>query len=141
VDIAADARRMRDLMARERPGQGAWDLKLAPGGQVDAEFVAQVHQLEAAAEGGPLTVSTLEALAAEPALAEAWRLQQALGQVFSAAFDDKPDPEQEPGGFRRRLAEAADLPDFDTLKVRLADVRTAARVAFEAALPPLRDGD
>jgi glutamate-ammonia-ligase adenylyltransferase len=141
VDVAADARRMRDLMARERPGQGVWDLKLAPGGQVDAEFVAQVHQLKAAVEGGPLTVSTLEALAAEPALAEAWRLQQALGQVFSAAFDDRPDPEQEPEGFRRRLAEAAGLTDFETLKARLVEVRTAARVAFESVLPPPRDGD
>jgi len=141
VDVAADARRMRDLMARERPGQGAWDLKLAPGGQVDAEFVAQVHQLKAAAAGGALTVSTLEALAAEPALAEAWRLQQALGQVFSAAFDDKPDPEQEPEGFRRRLAEAAGLTDFEVLKARLAEARTAARAAFESVLPPPRDGD
>ena len=141
VDVAADARRMRDLMARERPGQGAWDLKLAPGGQVDAEFVAQLHQLRTAVAGGPLTVSTLEALAAEPALAEAWRLQQALGQVFSAAFDDRPDPEQEPEGFRRRLAEATDLADFQTLKTRLAEVRMAARAAFESALPPPRDGE
>ncbi len=141
VDVASDARRMRDLMARERPGQGAWDLKLAPGGQVDAEFVAQVRQLTAAAAGGPLTVSTMDALAADPVLAEAWRLQQALSQVLSAAFDDKPDPDQEPEGFRRRLAEAADLADFDTLKARLADVRSAARVAFESALPPPCDGD
>ena len=141
VDVAADARRMRDLMARERPGQGSWDLKLAPGGQVDAEFVAQVHQLKAAAGGGPLTVSTLEALAAEPALAEAWRLQQALGQILSAAFDDKPDPEHEPEGFRRRLAEAAGLADFETLKTRLVEVRTAARAAFDSVLAPPRDGD
>jgi glutamate-ammonia-ligase adenylyltransferase len=141
IDLAADARRMRDLMARERPGQGLWDLKLAPGGQVDAEFVAQVRQLKAAAEGGPLTVSTLEALAAEPALAEAWRLQQALGQVFSAAFDDRPDPGQEPEGFRLRLAEAAGVTDFEVLESRLAEVRTIARAAFEAILPPPRDGD
>ncbi|MDQ3126497.1 MAG: glutamine-synthetase adenylyltransferase, partial [Pseudomonadota bacterium] len=141
VNVAADARRMRDLMARERSGQGVWDLKLAPGGQVDAEFVAQVHQLKAASAGGPLTVSTLEALAAEPALAEAWRLQQAMAQVFSAAFDDRPDPEQEPDGFRRRLAEAAGLADFGTLKARLAEARTAARAAFESVLPPPRDGD
>ena len=141
VDVAADARRMRDLMARERPGQGAWDLKLAPGGQVDAEFVAQVHQLKAAAGGGRLTVSTLEALEAEPVLAEAWRLQQALAQVFSAAFDDRPDPEQEPGGFQRRLAEAAGIPDFGALKARLSEARTAARMAFEAVLPAPRDGD
>ncbi|MFN3669833.1 MAG: bifunctional [glutamine synthetase] adenylyltransferase/[glutamine synthetase]-adenylyl-L-tyrosine phosphorylase [Brevundimonas sp.] len=135
ADIAADARRMRDLMNRERPGQGGWDLKRAPGGQIDAEFVAQVRQLTAAAAGGPLTVSTLEALAGDPDLAEAWRLQQALGQILSAAFDDRPDPDHEPEGFRRRLAEAADLPDFDALKRRLAEVRTAARIAFDTALP------
>jgi glutamate-ammonia-ligase adenylyltransferase len=141
VDIAVDARRMRDLMTRERPGQGAWDLKLAPGGQVDAEFVAQVRQLTAAAAGGPLTVSTLEALAGDPVLAEAWRLQQALSQLLRAAFDDRPDPDQEPEGFRRRLAEAVELADFGALTARLAEVRSAARVAFEAALPVPRDGD
>ncbi|MGV8929160.1 MAG: bifunctional [glutamine synthetase] adenylyltransferase/[glutamine synthetase]-adenylyl-L-tyrosine phosphorylase [Brevundimonas sp.] len=141
IDLAADARRMRDLMARERPGQGVWDLKLASGGQVDAEFVAQVRQLTAAAKGGALTNSTLEALAADPELAEAWRLQQALSQVLSAAFDDRPDPEQEPIGLRRRLAEAADLEDFESLKARLSAVRTNARAAFESILPPPRDGD
>lgn len=141
VDVRADARRMRDLMARERPGRGDWDLKLAPGGQVDAEFVAQVGQLATAASGGPLTVSTLEALAGDPALAEAWRLQQALNQVLAAAFDDRTDPAGEPEGFRRRLAEAGGCADFDALKVRLATVRAEARAAFEAALPPVRDGD
>ena len=141
VNVAADARRMRDLMARERPGKGAWDLKLAPGGQVDAEFVAQVGQLHAAAIGEPLTVSTLEALIHDPELAEAWRLQQALGQVLAAAFDDPGDPSQEPEGFRRRLAEAAGSPDFEALTARLAEVRKAARTAFEKALPPVRDGD
>lgn len=140
VDVAADARRMRDLMARERPGHGAWDLKLAPGGQVDAEFVAQVRQLAAAAAGGPLTVSTLAALADEPALAEAWRLQQALSQVLGAAFDDRPDPEREPEGLRRRLAEAAGAGDFEVLKARLAEARAAARAAFESVLPAPRDG-
>jgi glutamate-ammonia-ligase adenylyltransferase len=100
-----------------------------------------VHQLKAAAGGGRLTVSTLEALEVEPVLAEAWRLQQALAQVFSAAFDDRPDPEQEPGGFQRRLAEAAGIPDFGALKARLSEARTVARMAFEAVLPAPRDGD
>lgn len=141
VDVAADARRMRDLMARERPGKGAWDLKLAPGGQVDAEFVAQVRQLHAAAAGMPLTVSTLTALVDDPRLAEAWRLQQALGQVLAAAFDEPGDPSAEPEGFRRRLAEATGVSDFQALTHRLAQVRLEARAAFEAALPPVRDGD
>ncbi|RZJ44814.1 MAG: glutamine-synthetase adenylyltransferase, partial [Brevundimonas sp.] len=141
VNIAADARRMRDLMARERPGKGAWDLKLAPGGQVDAEFVAQIQQLHAAAIGEPLTVSTLEALVHDPELAEAWRLQQALGQVLAAAFDDPGDPSSEPDGFRRRLAEATGFADYEALTAGLARVRQAARAAFEQALPPVGDGD
>lgn len=136
VDVAADARRMRDLMARERPGQGDWDLKLAPGGQVDAEFVAQVGQLAKAATGGPLTVSTLEGLADDPDLAEAWRLQQSLSQILGAAFDDRPNPEDEPERFRDRLAQAAGLDDFNALRARLSEVRSAARTAFETALPP-----
>lgn len=140
IDVAADVRRMRDLMARERPGQGDWDLKLAPGGQVDAEFVAQLRQLTAAAEGAPLTVSTLEALAGDPELAEAWRLQQALNQVLSAAFDDRPNPEEEPEGLRTRLAEAAGLDDFRSLVTRLSAVRKQARATFERILPPLSDG-
>lgn len=141
VGLAADARRMRDLMARERPPQGPWDVKLAPGGQVDAEFVAQVRQLRRARDGGALTVSTLEALAGDPELAEAWRLQQALAQILSAAFDDRPDPEEEPEGLQSRLARAAGYADFPALKAGLAEARAAARRAFDAALPPVSDGD
>ena len=135
VDIAADARRMRDLMARERPARGFWDLKLARGGQVDAEFVAQVSQLRAARDGGAVAASTLDGLAGQPELAEAWRLQQALAQVLAAAFDERPDPAAEPDGFRSRLAEVAGCDSFDTLQARLTEVRSAARAAFERALP------
>ena len=141
AQIADDARRMRDFMARERPPRGAWDLKLVPGGQVDAEFVAQVGQLIAAPAGGPLTVSTLEALAGHPELAEAWRLHQAIGQVLAAAFDERPDPAAEPEGFGRRLAEVAGCDGFAALEARLAEARAAARAAFDRALPAPRDGD
>ena len=141
VDVASDARRMRDLMARERPAHGDWDLKLVHGGQVDAEFVAQTRQLIAAPDGGRLTVSTLEALSDEPDLAGAWRLQQALNQILSAAFDEKPDPDAEPEGFRKRLAEAAGEADYGSLKARLHEARSAARAAFERALPEPSDGD
>ena len=140
ADVAGDVRRMRDRMDQGRPARGAWDLKLARGGQVDAEFVAQYRQLTRAATGGDLTVSTLEALADDPQLAEAWRMQQRLAQVISCAFEDRPDPESEPEGFRQRLAEAAAEPDFETLKCRLTEVRVAARAAFEVVLPPPGDG-
>ena len=141
VDVAGDVRRMRDLMTRERAGRGFWDLKLTPGGQVDCEFLAQYRQLPAAAIGGPLTVSTLEALAGDPDAAEAWRLQQALNQILGAAFDDRPDPDAEPEGFRARLARAGDCPDFEALKAKLVAVRERARTAFETALPASADGN
>ena len=75
---------MRDLLERERPPKGPWDLKLGPGGMVDIEFAAQFLQLVHADAGGPLRPNTAEALAAmgeaalaDPAplaaLAEAWR--------------------------------------------------------------------
>lgn len=140
VDIGRDVRAMRDLMDRERRPKGFWDLKLSAGGQVDAEFLAQYRQLTAAQAGAPLTVSTLEALADDPILAESWRLHQQLGQLMACAFEGGGDPDQEPSGFQKRLAQAAGEPDFETLKARLIDVRLRARRAFEAALPPSRDG-
>ena len=43
--IIADARDMRRRMAETFPGRNAWDLKYAPGGLVDIEFIAQTLQL------------------------------------------------------------------------------------------------
>jgi glutamate-ammonia-ligase adenylyltransferase len=140
IDVAAEVRAMRDLMARERRPDGFWDLKLAPGGLVDAEFVGQFRQLQTAASGGPLTVSTIEQLAGDPALRDAWMLQQGLAQLLACAFDDKAEVEAEPETFRLRLAEAAGEGDFPALIQRLESIREQARAAFEQALPPPRDG-
>ena len=143
VDVAVDVRAMRDLMARERRATGFWDLKLSQGGLVDAEFVGQFRQLQAAATGGPLTVRTLDQLRDDADLAEAWRLQQGLGQLFAVAFDERPRPEEESATFRQRLAEAAGATDFESLVERLKAVRGVAREAFDRALPPStpRDGE
>ena len=141
VDIGKDVRAMRDLMDRERRPSGFWDLKLSPGGLVDAEFVGQYRQLQAAALGGVLTVSTMVQLGDDPLLAEAWKLQQRIGQLFACAFDERPDPEAESDTFRQRLAHGAGQPDFEALVERLKTVRAAARDAFEAALPRASDGD
>jgi len=140
IDVAGDVRAMRDLMARERRPEGFWDLKLVPGGLIDAEFVGQYRQLRAAAEGRPLTVSTLEQLSNDPALHEAWRLQQGLAQLLACAFDDRADVEAEPATFHARLAAATGQTDFAALIARLEQVRAEARAAFEAALPSISDG-
>ncbi|PZN98647.1 MAG: glutamine-synthetase adenylyltransferase [Alphaproteobacteria bacterium] len=140
VDVASDVRAMRDLMDRERRPSGFWDLKLAPGGQVDAEFLGQYRQLVGAATGASLTVSTVGQLANDPALAGSWTLHQRLSQLLACAFEDRPDPDEEPSAFQARLAEGANAPDFASLRAHLVDVRERARAAFESALPAPRDG-
>ena len=43
--VLADARTMRERLSAQFPGRDIWDIKFAPGGLVDIEFVAQVRQL------------------------------------------------------------------------------------------------
>ena len=143
--VAHDTQEMRELMARERPAGGFWDLKLTPGGLVDIEFAAQCLQLLHAAKGGPLRANTGEALAALreahlapaarlDALLDAWRLQQDLAQVIKLALGDEADPAAEPAALRTLLAQAGQVKTFASLQQRLRKARTAAHKAYEAVV-------
>jgi glutamate-ammonia-ligase adenylyltransferase len=145
--VAADVREMRQLLERERPPSGDWDLKLSPGGLVDIEFAAQFLQLAHAADGGPLLPNTAEALAAfhrahlapaEPlaALERAWRLQQDLTQLLKVALEDAHDPGEEPKAFRALLARAGHARSFGALREKLEQAQAAARAAYEAVVRP-----
>jgi glutamate-ammonia-ligase adenylyltransferase len=142
---AADVLAMRQLLARERPPSGFWDLKLHAGGLVDIEFAAQHLQIVHAADGGPLRPHTGEALEAlkaaglvAPALADAlvraWRLQQDLSQVLKIALPEGEDPSHEPEPLRALLAKAGHAADFKALAEALREQKAAARRAFEAVL-------
>ena len=142
---ARDVREMRELMERERPPSGFWDLKLSPGGMVDIEFAAQHLQIVNAGSGGPLEAHTATALAAllarglAPAretaeLTEAWTLQQNLSQLLKLALPDNADPEAEPKGFRQLLARAGSSRDFPGLRRKLEQARARARLAFVSVL-------
>jgi [glutamine synthetase] adenylyltransferase / [glutamine synthetase]-adenylyl-L-tyrosine phosphorylase len=138
---AADVKAMRELMARERPPSGFWDLKLVDGGLVDIEFAAQFLQLVHAAGGGPLRQNTAEALEAlgaaalAPAslladLAGAWRLQQDLSQLLRVAIPRDADPETEPKALRALMAKAAGVRDHRALRADLTRRRDAAHRAL-----------
>ncbi len=143
---AADAREMRALIATEKPPSGFWDLKLAPGGLVDIEFVAQYLQIVGAEAGGPLRPHTAEALAAiaETGLADsrslaaleaAWRLQQNLSQLLKVALEEGADPTREPKAFQAALARAGGVRGFASLAGRLRAARAAALAAYERLIP------
>ncbi|THD79832.1 MAG: bifunctional [glutamine synthetase] adenylyltransferase/[glutamine synthetase]-adenylyl-L-tyrosine phosphorylase [Phenylobacterium sp.] len=139
---AAEVREMRELLERERPPKGPWDLKLSEGGLVDIEFAAQFLQLAQAADGGPLHPNTAQALAAFraqglapagplTALETAWRLQQDLTQLLKVALEEGGDPTEEPAAFRRLLARAGHARDFTSLRRKLDAAMAAARAAYE----------
>ncbi len=145
TETAKDVAEMRELIGRERPASGVWDMKLSEGGLVDIEFCTQFLQLRSAAEGGPLRQNTAEALkalaGAEPAragdigqLQESWRLQQAATQLLKIALDEGADPAAEPAAFRALLAKVAGRPTFASLVKDLARVRAETREVYSRLL-------
>src|SRR5258706_14320402 len=99
--IIADARDMRARMAESFPGRTVWDLKYAPGGLVDIEFIAQTLQLvHAPAQPDILDTNTtgaLEKLRQRGLLAVpdadmlivSVRLQHGLSQVVRFGLDER----------------------------------------------------
>ena len=144
--IVADAREMREKLAQQFPGSNRWDLKFAPGGLVDIEFVAQTLQLcTASGHPGGLDSNTIEALrkleaagALSPAdartLIDAAALEHALTQVLRIAVEGTLDPQAATHGLRALLVRAAGVADFDALEARLAAAQKGVRAILSATL-------
>jgi glutamate-ammonia-ligase adenylyltransferase len=138
--IAADAADMRDKLAAQFPGKSRWDLKFAPGGLVDIEFVAQTLQLVHAerriVEAG--TVAALQKLAGAQVLSASdaqtlistARIENALTQVLRIAVEGTLLPEDASPGLKALLARAAGSRDFETLENSLADAQSRVREIF-----------
>jgi len=143
--IRADVAEMRALMARERPGAGLWDMKLAPGGFVDIEFVAQTLQLLGGKALSPNTGWAIAALVATDALSkadgealsEAWLLLSALQQALRVSVADGAfDPAQASQSLRAHLVQTAGAASFDALERTLDEKKRAARAVFERVIGP-----
>ncbi len=145
----ADVREMRGMVEDAKGGEGAWDLKQAPGGLVDIEFIAQALQLVHAA-GHPELASTESevtlAAAAEAGLLPrpeadlliaALRLQQGLFQILRLCIDGIFRPEEAPRALLERLAAAAELPDFARLDAYLRETQAGVRQIFERTIGAL----
>jgi len=145
--LVKDAREMREKLAAQFPGRNAWDLKFAPGGLVDIEFIAQALQLRAAVDAPEIldtnTIAALERLSlarvldvlyAEDLIAAA-KLQHALTQVLRIAVDGVLEPEKATPGLKALLARAGDTTDFAGLETQLAATQTRVRQIFDEILP------
>jgi [glutamine synthetase] adenylyltransferase / [glutamine synthetase]-adenylyl-L-tyrosine phosphorylase len=141
--VLADILEMRAILENEKGGEGTWDIKQAPGGMVDIEFIAQYLQLVHGADH-PAILSTetdvvLAAAAKAKVLSEreaeillpALRLYQALIQVLRLCVDGPFAPEEASKGLLDLLARAGDLPDFASLDAHLKETEGEVRASFE----------
>jgi len=140
--ILTDAREMRERIAAQYPGRNRWDLKYAPGGLIDIEFLAQALQLvHAPARPDILDTNTIAALQKITAagflggedarlLIEAAGLEQALTQVLRIALDETLDADTASAGLKALLARAGGAADFAALERELFARQDAVRAVF-----------
>jgi [glutamine synthetase] adenylyltransferase / [glutamine synthetase]-adenylyl-L-tyrosine phosphorylase len=142
--IGRETHVMRALIAREKGDSDVWDLKLAAGGLMDIEFVAQYVQLafahdhpaildvstrkvvEEAGRAGLITPEQAEVLI------DAHRLYTDATQFMRLSISGPFDPTKAAAGAKRRIAAAAGSPDFEAFAAALGDARRRVRAAFEA---------
>ena len=144
--VARKTLAMRALIAKEKGDSDAWDLKLAAGGLLDIEFVAQYLQLafahkhpgvldvstrtvvEKAGRGGLITPEQAEALI------DAHKLYTDATQFMRLSTSGKFDPDKAASGVKRRIAAANGFPDFEAFAAALGDARKRVRAGFGAIL-------
>lgn len=135
-----DVTSMRALMARERPPRHPFDLKLALGGLVDIEFIAQSAQLVARDvidRPQATTSEVLKRLAETGLVPEGERLATILGvfstvlQVMSAALVDPFKDEGWTEAFRELLAQRTNSPSFARLAADIAEMQGEVSAAAE----------
>lgn len=141
--VTADVLEMRGMVEEAKGGEGAWDLKQAPGGLIDIEFIAQTLQLIHGVDHTEIISTETEAvlMAAAKAgvlpakeadiLLPAFRLYQALFQILRVCIDGVFRPEEAPRALLDLLARAAELPDFVRVDAHVRETEAAVRQAFE----------
>ena len=139
-------RDMRAMIAQEKGESDPWDLKLAAGGVIDIEFVAQYLALRFGADHPEiLAVETAWILAKAGQLAlippddadrlvEAHRLYSTVTQMMRLTIEGPFDPDKVARGVLRRIAAAVDCPDFPRLERQLVETRTSVRALFHQML-------
>ncbi len=140
--LAREVGEMRALIARERSSNDAWDLKLVDGGLLDVEFIAQYLILaHAGAHPELCDVSTRAAIAKagdlgllsaedRARLVDAHRLYTDATQIMRLTVSGAFDSATAASGVKRRIAAAANLPNFESLAAAIDEARAGVREIF-----------
>jgi glutamate-ammonia-ligase adenylyltransferase len=147
--ITEDVADMRSRMARERKPRSMWDVKLAPGGLVDIEFLIQHAILLSAGDAPgavqPASLDAVKALAAAGRLApaeaailhEGLTFQLHLQQALRIATGDQFEPDSASPGLKAWLANHLGLKEFSALEARLTALQGAVASLRTQKLGPL----
>ncbi|WP_052951474.1 bifunctional [glutamine synthetase] adenylyltransferase/[glutamine synthetase]-adenylyl-L-tyrosine phosphorylase [Devosia soli] len=131
--IVDDVLSMRALMAKERKPRHAFDLKLAEGGLVDLEFIAQSAQLVAGERIGlpqappSRVLARLGEIGLVPEgqrLAEIYALYSTVLQVMSSALVSPFKADAWSPAFEDLLAQLTHYPDFGRLALDIGRMQT-----------------
>ena len=144
--LAFEVRSMRALIAQEKGDDNPHDLKLARGGLIDLEFMAQYLVLAHGARL-PALVSTrtsevldaagrlgLVAAADSDTLAAAHALFSTATQITRLTVGDTLDPMTLATGVKARIARLCGYPDFPHLDAELTRQRKRVRAIFDSLL-------
>jgi glutamate-ammonia-ligase adenylyltransferase len=146
-EVRGQARAMRDLISAEKGEGNGWDLKLAPGGLTDLDFLAQFLVLSHANRIPALIgidTETVFATAGQEGLIgsdDASRLRSAhrlLDDVFQwqrLTVEGPFDPDTVSPTIFKRLASVVGLPGTEQLRSQLEETRRDVRKIFERLLP------
>ena len=139
--VFSEVAAMRELVAKEKGESDPWDLKLAAGGLMDVDFIAQALQLAHAADDPALVgLGSAETIAeagrralldegASRTLVEAHRVLNDVTQWQRLTLGEDGDGAP-PEPTRRRLAALIGAPGPDELGARLAEIRAEVRAIF-----------
>ena len=129
---------MRADVAKAKPAQGVFDVKLAPGGLVDLEFLVHFVQLRDRIGLGPDLAQALAELGAAGALPAELGPAHALLTRFLVMLRLVAPGASVPGAFtppvEAMLAKSLGATSFAALVAQLALAKTAVRMAFNTVL-------
>ncbi|MBL8906508.1 MAG: bifunctional [glutamine synthetase] adenylyltransferase/[glutamine synthetase]-adenylyl-L-tyrosine phosphorylase [Rhizobiales bacterium] len=156
--LRRDVLDMRRLMLTELGKTETWDIKRAPGGLIDIEFIAQYLQLAHAHAHPEIldqnTAAALSKIAAAGVLGEgqvqplkaALALYQRLTQVLRLCVATEFSADSAPAGLARLLANASEVPDLARAEALLLETRATVSEIFKTLIGPYdlqmrRDGN
>ncbi len=136
--VAADVLDMRLTMDDARAPTGLWDVKLAKGGLVDIEFLAQYLVLTGQGAGHATADIVASAAAAlhddNVTVSEALATFRSTAQLIRLCLEDGFDGENTPQGFIDLLLDELSLPDLPTAAAHLQNLQKQVRAVFLAHL-------